>query len=289
MPNPQTCTLLFPNTDLTTGFLPFVAVVVISRGNPENKVARIFWKGSDLKQWIHYPSNTTALQVSIFTLMMTNTQALFVGRTGSSYACCQIYWWVEGAEMKFFYYSIQKELCKDATYQSEYWDGCSHEEDRISLRWRKTGRLALTFPVRVDLGLCTLLWVVCCLVCTQGCWENSRKVTHTMTDMPGALNIFQLPSVWLNTNPVKMKMTLLLWNRCFKTSNASPQELEFSENCFRIWELAISRPVLSNPHLTVATTGGWLWHDSVSKNDPSSPVAQIWTVEKVRRLQIREL
>lgn len=63
MLNPQKCTLLFPNTDLTIGFLPFVAVVISSRGNPENKIIRIFWRVSVLKQWIHYPSNTTALQV----------------------------------------------------------------------------------------------------------------------------------------------------------------------------------------------------------------------------------
>lgn len=105
----------------------------------------------------------------------------------------------------------------------------------------------------------------------------------------GSTQYISVSFCWLNTNPVKMKMTLLLWNRSFKTSNASPKELEFSENCFRIWELAISRPVLSNPHLTVASTRGWLWHDSVSKNDPSSPVVQIWTVEKVRWLQILKL
>lgn len=219
------------------GFLPFVAVVVISRGNPENKVARIFWRSSDLKQWIHYPSNTTALQVNIFTLMMTYAQALFVGRTGSSYVYCQIYWWVEGAEMKFCYYSIQKELCKEATYQSIETDVIMK---RTEFFWDEGKLEGWPWPFLSELTLVYALYSELSVVSCALTLLREATQSHSHHNWHVRCDTFQFPSLDWTLNPVKMKKTVLLWNRCFKTSNALLQELGFSENCFRIWELQLA-------------------------------------------------
>lgn len=164
------------------GSLSFVPLWLSIGANPENKVARILWKSSDLKQCIHYPSSNTALQVIIFIMMTTNAQEMSVDKIGSAYGCWQIYCWVENAEIKFWYYNIQKKLYEEATYSPKYWDNAIMK--RTGFLWEE-GKLE-GWPwlfVSVDLGPCT--WLLNYLICAQGCWENSCKVVNTykLTDM----------------------------------------------------------------------------------------------------------